>query len=573
MKKYKKLDIVKEFSELLRIYHASRSRKEISKRFKQIVEEFSLNSTQLNSLSAFCNNIPNIYNKTQKLVKKKKPLSFRNIISEFSDVPVYFRTLRKILINSKIFDLSYYRLPNEKKKSQYDDAKKRTLDIKLEDKSLVYLITSVQNNTPVHKPLWFNLLSYKEYLEKFKKKNVKIIVIPFRYKNPTSLFIDSENEVWDPLVQEYLYANREIVGDWVIAGDVKIQPTAINPLVGIYRIGKSKNIIFGHTKQHMITVPTTKGYSIVSSTGCITKMNYTDSRIGKQGEFNHVYGFVYLEPFNNEFRYISALKDGSFQDVVIKVKNQKVSEDGLIEGIVLGDIHYGINDKRLYNISLNFIKKHSIKNIVLHDVFDGYSISHHNEKKILVRYYNKIGGNNLKKELTEVINNLKHLSNMFLESTIYIVKSNHDEFLDRWITSNMISDNLENLFEYGYIITEMIKNKRTEGALETYVQSVVDLKNVRFLKRREILKIKNWVVSYHGDVCNGERRPSPNSFRKLNEKMIIGHFHSPCRLDNIAVVGTVVKPEDAIYIKGFSSWACSHVIILENGKIQHIFVT
>ena len=48
-----------------------------------------------------------------------------------------------------------------------------------------YLVTWAQNNTPLHKKFFNNILSYQEFLG---KENCEVIVIAGRYKNPTSIF-------------------------------------------------------------------------------------------------------------------------------------------------------------------------------------------------------------------------------------------------------------------------------------------------------------------------------------------------------------------------------------------------
>ena len=55
----------------------------------------------------------------------------------------------------------------------------------------IFLITSAQNATRVHKQLLTNMEVYAEFLD------AEILVIPFRYKNPTSVFTrDQETDEW-----------------------------------------------------------------------------------------------------------------------------------------------------------------------------------------------------------------------------------------------------------------------------------------------------------------------------------------------------------------------------------------
>ena len=70
----------------------------------------------------------------------------------------------------------------------------------------------------------------------------------------------------------------------------------------------------------------------------------------------------------------------------------------------------------------------------------------------------------------------------------------------------------------------------------------------------------------HGS--NGSRG-SLLQFRKLNTKIIVGHYHSPGRKDGAIAVGTSTKLRVG-YNQGPSSWLQSHVIIHKDGKAQHI---
>jgi hypothetical protein len=58
-------------------------------------------------------------------------------------------------------------------------------------------------------------------------------------------------------------------------------------------------------------------------------------------------------------------------------------------------------------------------------------------------------------------------------------------------------------------------------------------------------------------------------FRKLNTKIVVGHYHSPGRKDGALAVGTSTKLR-VNYNIGPSGWLQSHVIIHHDSKAQHI---
>jgi len=449
--------------------------------------------------------------------------------------------------------------------------------VRVLSKDSILLITSAQNNTPVHKKLFNNLLAYKEYLERTTNRNVEIVVIPFRYKNPTSVFLDKEYEKWDTSLYPYLFMSKQLINDYYVLGDIKVQPTAHDPLSNLMQLGVGNNVILAHTKQHLKMIPNSLGPKIAVTTGAITVVNYTDSKIGKQGEFNHIFGFIYLDVKNRTLRAISAEKNGNFQDVSVYLDNGEIKHNKIV-GMVLGDIHYGKENKTVYYNSIKFAGERKIQNIVLHDIFDGESISHHHDHLLLKRYFKAKNSFTVKDELDMVVNKLIELYDLLkYDKKIYIVRSNHDEHLDKWINKGFANVDLNNLEHFADIIAQMIKNKKIDGALELYVKNELTklkrtdiLKDLIFVNRRQPVKIKGWLISEHGDQGVNGVRGSLSQYKKLSDKIIVGHSHVPMRYNNVVYVGCVCD-KNADYLKGISTWEYANAIILENGKVQHIF--
>jgi hypothetical protein len=57
-----------------------------------------------------------------------------------------------------------------------------------------------------------------------------------------------------------------------------------------------------------------------------------------------------------------------------------------IAAVVLGDIHYGHHDQRVLDTTMGLLDILKPKHVILHDVFDGNSISHHEMKDPFVQY-------------------------------------------------------------------------------------------------------------------------------------------------------------------------------------------
>jgi hypothetical protein len=97
------------------------------------------------------------------------------------------------------------------------------------------IVTSAQNSTPVH-------LTFLSNLKRLESKiNAKILVIPFRYKNPTSVFVNDSKDYWDESLTPYLCEDDfELCGNLSVLGQLKSQPTAVRPLSGLEQVTGDK---------------------------------------------------------------------------------------------------------------------------------------------------------------------------------------------------------------------------------------------------------------------------------------------------------------------------------------------
>jgi hypothetical protein len=197
---------------------------------------------------------------------------------------------------------------------------------KFDKKKKRFIITWAQNNTPVHETFISNIEAYAKFL------NADIHVIAGRYKNPTSVFTDQKNDNWSGRVSEYLDANRHEVHKhmWIMS-DVKIQPTAIDPMTGLQGMSGINSCVFGSPKVHMETIPVLEGNlpKMMLSTGACTVKNYTDSKAGKKGEFHHALGFVLVEIKDKDTffaRQVTATDDGDFNDLYHNIAYDPIDE-------------------------------------------------------------------------------------------------------------------------------------------------------------------------------------------------------------------------------------------------------
>jgi Calcineurin-like phosphoesterase len=458
---------------------------------------------------------------------------------------------------------------NEVVCEQYEQAKLKVAD----HNKKKFIITWAQNNTPVSQPFFENLLAYADFL------NAGIHVIAGRYKNPTSVFTDNEYDFWVDEVLPYLDANRHDIHKYLsVMSDVKIQPTAVNPMSGMEGISGINSCIFGSPKVQMQMIPVlTNNYpKMMATTGACTIKNYTDSKSGKKGEFHHTLGFVVVELKDEKVffaRQVTADENtGNFNDLFYSVEDGVVKNNENIEGIVLGDLHYGQHDDSVLEKTIELMNILKPKHVVLHDVFDGYSINHHEMKNPFVQYAKEVHGtNSLEKEIGEMINGLKNFEKF---ENVIIVRGNHDDFVDRWLINEdwKKQPTSKNSLAYMEYSTMLLKQySETPQNVKGIIPTVINKNFPKFitLKKNDSYKIKNWEVGQHGDTGPNGSRGSLMAFRRLNTKIITAHSHTPGRMDGALVVGTTTNLRLG-YNNGPSSWLQSHVIIHKDGKAQHI---
>jgi hypothetical protein len=447
-----------------------------------------------------------------------------------------------------------------KDSDQYKAAQKRKLG-----KSKYYIITCAQNNSKVNDGFWANILAYSKFL------GAEIHVILNRYKNPTSTF-DSSEDSWPTEILPYADAKRHFIHKKLeLLSDIKIQPTAANPLSGMEGISGGSSCIFGHPKIQMKVIPALEGYEpkMMFTTGSVTKPNYTDSKVGKKGEFHHVYGFVIVEIKDNEtffIRQVTVLKNGSFNDLVYSVKNQSVKKVNKIVYFNVGDKHLGshcpIVEKKQEEL-LNYFKP---DHTIIHDIFNGTSVNHYNEKDPIKKYALQLTGDNLIKREVE---NMFTWVSKWLKYNLVIIASNHNDWVDRYIKSMDWKKDIPNSVEY-MRFAQILLSGNAKNGLIPHLLSEKFGKKIRTIGRSDKFCLGGIELSQHGDVGPNGAKGSLSAFRRLSTKMDVMHTHTPARADGVMYGGTSsLLRQD--YIIGASNHLPADIICHLDGKRQHIF--
>lgn len=435
-------------------------------------------------------------------------------------------------------------------------------------KSKYYIITSAQNATLLHDNFWTNIVAFSEYLD------ASIHVIPYRYKNPTAVFKELPDDWWDDRLTPFLDMNRHnLHKNLQLLSDVKIQPTATNPLQGLQGFTGSQSCIVGHPKMQLKSVPTLEGYhnKIMCTTGACTLENYTDSKAGKRGEFHHIYGFVIVEIRDEEIFYIrqvSAKDDGNFIDLNLMVVNGNVSKIDTCKGWRLGDIHVRNVDSRKIEENISVMTKLFPEKIVLDDIFDGETVNPHTKDDHVAKV--KMVESNkhvIEDEISEMIEWLADFKSHFPNSEIVITKANHDVFADRFMNYANWKKDYVNAKTILKLQAMSLESDCRNGIIPYLINKTFH--DIICLDYNDSYVIGNTECSQHGQFGSNGSRGSAEQFRNLSMKMCTAHSHSICRMDGLITVGTSTKRRLS-YTHGASGWIHADVIFDNFDKAQQI---
>ena len=454
----------------------------------------------------------------------------------------------------------------------------RAMEREVNKDTKILLVTTAQNKTLVNKPMLSNMEAYRDFLSKDKGMDCEILIIPSTYHNPTKITDDPKaNNWWASEVDEYLHYNKVIFGDCLVHSSFRVRPTAKLPLTGLDLLAGGRHLVIGHPRVHFKTLPRFKGDDLytMSTTGYCTYKNYSDSKAGDIGENHHTYGFSIIELDEDGRclipRNVKCNQNGEFTDIIYNVKGGKISVIDSSEGFVWGDIHHQELDKECYYHTIQLLNELRPKVNILHDVLDGGSkgLNPHEAKDMYILKKKIREG---KDDIVQEVNDAVEFVNTVQQDTnsdVKVVYSNHDFFLDRYVNDhNWKRDlyNSEGYLHYAYL--QQTQDMEEHGCIFGYLVNTYNNERINYLSPKDKLKIGDYVVSLHGDFATNGSRGSINGWKKINEKTITAHSHSPQCVDGATIVGVSAKMDQYYVRRGLSSWAHAHSVIHSSGKNQ-----
>lgn len=432
-----------------------------------------------------------------------------------------------------------------------------------------------------------------------------------------------EELLMNPLV--HILTHKVVLGD-IVLDNMKLTAKMVTPLTGLDKYGdRDKTYIFGAPKMMANPLPgrLTKNdqmdvYRI--TVGTITAFNqyggpkYIQGRTADLADdilAGHRTGALVLEKAKgNRGTLDKTIGSWNFRRMEYDPKWQGYIDQSVFYGadgavlpmraaaIKFGDLHFGeTNAERSEQIKY-ILQKHQPLLVVQEDTFDAASISHHekDQRMTLWARYQR-GELDFESMLRDFVRTQNQLMSLAPKDTVFaITDSNHNDFVDRWLQSNLERPELMRIKS----ILETAK-MRGENLMQFILTS--DHPDLAFLPRIDS-RFKSRLVFWDGstsvrvgrklnpsDVLDPAEPQRPEEFERLVEMAVHGHHgNGGARGSNISIrlaSGEVLKGHDHMvswnggvgscgnmierpnYAKsGGSSWAFGYGVAEQNGRWQ-----
>lgn len=459
----------------------------------------------------------------------------------------------------KFNDVKIELVANKKNKTKLSDAI---------SKYKRFVITTAVTGCSVDKKA---LASVKDYCAKNKAKLLVLLCSDPAHKGIDSGTIDKD------LDGELFISQDTELNDNFFISAIKTTAKQIDPTTGLLRVGQREgSFVYASPKQRLRVNATSnlKMPHCIMTSGAITKSNYsTDKYISERTAYladsDHVMGAIVVEIVNSQlyhFRQIQFDKKGRFADLG-KMYDGKSVQNYSPEALIPGDWHAGETDPKVKSVIFEMINKFKPNKVILHDMFNGMSINHHESKDLILRSIRSESGElNLLQELTACVADLNDFTKVVKETIV--VKSNHDEFLARYLTECRFKDDPANLKIALRLALAMTDKKDPLRYAAEFIGLNLPSK-VRWLDRDEDLTVAGIQCGAHGDKGSNGTRGSLAAMERAYSKSISGHSHTPGILRDAWSVGTSTHLKLS-YNSGPSSWLQTLCLVYPNGMRQLI---
>lgn len=433
-----------------------------------------------------------------------------------------------------------------------------------------YIITTAVADSPAHKGFIEAMKTYAEH------NQAQIVIMPAESK--TNSFANN-TATFDPIFSQpgFLFVTQDTpLNNNLHLCSIQVSANQVRPITGLSRLGaREGSYVFASPKQFLEFIPSSnrgKNYSIMTPGACtlpayMNTNTFVSKRLAYIAEHDHTIGAIVVDIEDDRyfhFRQVQASVDGSFIDFGILYTPEGEVVPGQEMTLVLGDIHAASIDEEVLSTFVEEVAEFNINSIIIHDLFDGVSVSHHI----------KTPGEKARRDLYRIdyeviftLGILDKIKSIRHTGDVVVVKSNHDEFLDRYIDEGRYIDDPSN---YRIALDLAIQKHDSDGDLLEYVLNrfgVSDTEGVTFLNRESSYIYAGIELGAHGDLGVNGTKATLNSLEKVYGSCVTAHAHTAAIQRSVFRVGTFSEL-DMGYNRGPSSWTHTFCIVNHDGSRQ-----
>lgn len=443
-----------------------------------------------------------------------------------------------------------------------------------------FLISGAQDDTDVFEPFLRNLEAYASHI------GAEIIIGGYTYQ--LGLFEDhaAESNIYDSRLSPYLRHDRiQLTADLLYLGNSNILPTTANPLNGWTTANRGGHVVIPHSRIALESIPRMQGQPprYATTTGTVTKPNYTPRAAGQKSIFHHTYGALLVEiDVDGEvfMRHITAQDDGRFQDLDAFVMDGQVTEGWSVLAVTWGDVHHEQLDPVIARASWgydmdtgtvatrdNLLDGLQPEYQFMHDSLDFRRRNHHgikdpHERARVLQATN----DNVESEVGAAAGFINACTREWCRTVM--VESNHDAALAKWLAAPEGQGDPENAYYWHHLNALWHRSIRDGGEINVVEAAMREARlanEVSFVPSGGSFVLAGVECGMHGDLGVGGSRGSPNQYRRFGPKTSTGHTHTPKIVEGVFVAGVSAKLVQG-YNKGPTTWAHAHIVLYHSGK-------
>lgn len=441
-----------------------------------------------------------------------------------------------------------------------------------------FIITTAVSGQALMGPFMESMRNYA------KVKKAKLLILP---SHDPAHNLDNEID-WHfdttLLEEDFVFEETTLNSNLFISG-IRVTAKQINPITGLNEISQVHGSFVSASPKQFLeydTVSANKLPHARMTTGACTLPNYNTSlgnslRTGYLANAQHVMGAVIVEIADENiyhFRQIQADVDGSFCDLGYKYSPTKVTKE--IPVLVMGDYHAGEHDEVTVKAWLEVIDSMNIEEVVFHDMFNGVSVNPHEEDDIMLRAERaRKGLNVLQNELTIAADEFDRILGRKSVKRGIVVKSNHDDMIDRWIRKGKYQKDPVN-YEFATKLAANLITASELGIKKDFFKTGIEMNKIpksfsklTWLDVNEDYLVGGVHLGAHGDRAGNGARGSIKGLAKSYPRCVIGHSHTPGIFKGAFQVGTTSLLRLG-YNRGPSSWVHCSCLVYKNGQRQLI---